>query len=144
MARTWPVSSAARTSRSRSGSLLTDSTGMPSRATSDRARAPSIRLLIWLSCSRNIARAPLTQALEVRLQDVPHPTVRRVAGLVLVAEEEVAGFERPAPPLGAAQAVEAGQRRRVLRLALEDFVEDPLGLLQVPLSEVELAQGRGR
>src|SRR5215510_6122089 len=93
MARTCEVSSAARTSRSRSGSLLTDSTGMPSLAISDRARAPSIRLLIWLSWSRNIARAPLTEALGIGMEHMPDTyrfgvAVRRAfKGL----EEKVAG-----------------------------------------------------
>src|SRR3954469_7057131 len=163
--RTWLTSSAARTSRSRLGSELTDSTGMPSRATSDKAKAPSMRLLIWLSWSRNIPPASPPDALQVTAQEkgLAGPPLRR-AGLAgrLVSREQVASFEVPAGRAGIAgwsgDGCDSGggrgrrrwrelrdslQRRGALRLAAQDVAEDPLGLRRIALAQIELAERRG-
>src|SRR5436305_3440852 len=154
MERTWVTSSAARTSRSRLGSELTDSTGMPSRATSDRARAPSMRLLIRLSWSRNIALAPPPDALQVALQKErlagpPLPFARPAARLI--PREQTVCVERPrcrrfGDPGGRrlGELLQTFSRRGALRLAAQDLAEDPLGLHRIALAQVELAQrGRG-
>src|SRR4051794_12703596 len=144
MERTCATSSAASTSRSRLGSELKDSTGMPSRATSERATAPSIRLLIRLNWSRNIALSPLTQALQVALEEEGLADLQlRVAPLLprLVAGEQVAGLQRPV--LGRRQRRQALARLGVVRLAAQHLAVDPLRLPPVPLPQVELRQGGG-
>src|SRR6185312_3396562 len=158
MERTWLTSSAARTSRSRLGSELTDSTGMPSLATSERARAPSMRLVIWLSWSRNIAPASPPDALQVTAQEkgLASPPLRRTgpAGRLIsrekIVREQIAGFDGvhlgECAGLGGHRLGELGdplQRHGAFRLAAQDLAEDPLGLRRVALPQVELAQCRG-
>src|SRR6476659_5004365 len=73
---------------------------MPSLATIDRARAPSMRLVIWLSWSRNIAPASPPDALQVTAQEkgLASPSLRRAgaAGRLVaheqIARDQVAGF----------------------------------------------------
>src|SRR6185295_193043 len=143
--RTWAISSAASISRSSSGSELKDSTGRPSRATSERASAPSIRLLMRLNWSRNIALAPSPQPLQIAVEDpgLARPRLRRAASSDrLVAREQVARRERPSlqPPRGGpCQALLGG---RAVRLAAQNLAEDPLRLAEMSLLQVELAERR--
>src|SRR3954471_3366118 len=94
MARAWLTISAASPSRSSSGSKHTDSTLMPSLATSERARAPSIRPVIPFRRSANIGSAS-PQAVEVSVQQEDLAGGGPAAGRSgLEPGQEPAGFER--------------------------------------------------
>src|SRR4029077_254899 len=143
--RAWATSSAASTSRSRSGSELNDSTGMPSLATRARATAPSIRLLMRLNCSRNIALSPPPQALQIAVEKKGLAAVHfHLSPLLarLVAGEQVAPDERPRLPPPRRELRQSLQRRGIVRLAAQDLVEDPLRLAQMALPQIDLPQRR--
>src|SRR6185436_10127593 len=93
--RTCAMSSAASTSRSRAGSVLTDSTGMPSAATSDSATAPSMRSVMLLSRSRNIRSRPAPQLAEVAAEqlDLAGGEAAHLAFALLVAGDQLGGGE---------------------------------------------------
>src|SRR5688572_14869793 len=148
--RTCAMSSAASISRSRLGSVLTDSTAMPSPATSESATAPSMRPVILFSRSRNMAprlrlasRAGLTGRTGPELVQVPLEQRDLARGqplhLGLRSGRRLGGAERRrAPPR---DALQPAQGRLVVRVALEHLMEDLPGLAQVPLAQVELAEG---
>src|SRR5580693_7830947 len=139
--RACAVSSAASTSRSRSGSVATDSTGRPSRATSESASTPPMRSLIRLSCSRNMSGSRLEKA-QVAPQEVA--LAGRAARLLaaLEARQQARRVERPPAFRELRQRLGGGG---VVRFAVHHLAEDALGLRQVPLAQVEEAErGGGR
>src|SRR4029079_13515191 len=139
MVRTCAMSSAASTSRSRSGSVFTDSTGMPSDATRVSATAPSILLVILFRRSRNIARGSASDGSQIALEEL-HLARGQAARWRLAAGDEVRGGELRRTL--AADGLQPAQRRLVLGIALKHLTEDLLGLADVPLTQVELAERR--
>src|SRR5262245_12003971 len=111
MTRTCAISSAASISKSRPGSVFTDSTGMPSAATSDSAIAPSMRSVMLLSRSRNMGGSSL-QGPQVARQQLDLAGSEPANVLLLHSREQLGGGEllRAA----GADGFEAGEGRLVL------------------------------
>src|SRR5258708_12959754 len=119
---------------SSSGSELTDSTGMPSLATSDSASTPPIRSLMRLSCSRNMgAGSPgPAQARQVALQQIGLARDRRRLRSIH-AGEQLRRVERAvAAAGGACQLGQCLARGVVAGLAPHDPPEDASPLLPPP------------